>query len=320
MSPLPPPAPADPRAIDPDTRAGAVEGRAVRRSFGRAAATYDAAAVLQREVARRMAARLDVVKLAPTALLDAGCGTGEALGALGARYPAATRVALDLALPMLEAARVRDAPPESRLARLAGRLRRRDAPRPPGYVCADIASLPFAAGSFELVWSNLALQWVNDLPRALAEFRRVLRVGGLVSFTTLGPDTLKEIRAAFAGVDRHTHVSRFVDMHDVGDLLAQAGFADPVMDMEHVTLTYADAPAMLRDLRAIGATNATLGRPRGLMGRGRYARAQAALEAARIDGRIPATFEVIYGHAWKAAPTKTDQGLPIVKLERGVRR
>ena len=307
-----PPAPAESRATD----AGAVDGRAVRRSFARAAATYDAAAVLQREVARRMAARLDVVTLAPAALLDAGCGTGEALVALGARYPAAARVGLDLALPMLAAARAREAPPDSRLARLAGRLRGRDPARSPQYVCADIASLPFAAGAFDLVWSNLALQWVNDLPRALAELRRVLRVGGLVSFTTLGPDTLKEIRAAFAGVDRHTHVNRFVDMHDIGDLLGQAGFADPVMDMEYVTLTYADAAAMLRDLRAIGATNATLGRPRGLMGRGRFARVEAALEATRREGRIAATFEVIYGHAWKAAPRKTAQGLPIVALPR----
>jgi malonyl-CoA O-methyltransferase len=312
MSAQLPPVPADPTAAD----AGAVDARAVRRSFARAAATYDAAAVLQREVGRRMAARLDVVKLAPLAVLDAGCGTGEALGLLGARYPAAARVGLDLALPMLAAARVRDGGPGSRLARLVGTVRGHEPARRPAYVCADIARLPFAAGAFGLVWSNLALQWVNDLPRALAEFRRVLAVGGLVSFTTLGPDTLKEIRAAFAGVDRHTHVSRFVDMHDIGDLLAQAGFADPVMDMEYVTLTYADAAMMMRDLRAIGATNATLGRPRGLMGRGRFERARAALEATRRDGKIAATFEVIYGHAWKAAPKRTAEGLPIVRLDR----
>ena len=137
-----------------------------------------------------------------------------------------------------------------------------------------------------------------------------------MSFTTLGPDTLKEIRAAFAGVDRHTHVSRFVDLHDLGDLLVEAGFADPVMDMECLTLTYADGEAMMRDLRAIGATNATLGRPRGLMGRDRWRRALAALDAVRRDGRIPATFEVIYGHAWKVAAKATAEGLPIVRFER----
>ena len=124
------------------------------------------------------------------------------------------------------------------------------------------------------------------------------------------------MRAAFAGADRHTHVGRFVDMHDIGDLLVHAGFADPVMDMEYLTLTYADGEAMMRDLRAIGATNATQGRPRGLTGRGRWRRMQDALEAMRRDGRIPATFEVIYGHAWKAAPRTTAEGLPIVRLER----
>jgi malonyl-CoA O-methyltransferase len=191
---------------------------------------------------------------------------------------------------------------------------------PAAFACGDIAALPFAAASFELVWSNLALQWLSDLPHALGELRRVLAVGGLLSFTTFGPDTLKELRGAFAGVDAHTHVSRFVDMHDVGDALVHAGFADPVMDMECLTLTYADARAMMRDLRAIGATNATQGRPRGLMGRGRYASVVAALGALARDGRIPATFEVIYGHAWKAPPKTTAEGLPIVRLERAPRR
>lgn len=298
-----------PRALGPD----AVDSRAVRRAFGRAAATYAQAAVLQREVGARMAGRLEFVKLAPAVILDAGCGTGEAQAVLAARYPNARRVALDLALPMLEATRGSD----SLLARIAGAVR--GARRPPDCVCGDIGALPFASGAFDLVWSNLALQWVNDLPAALAGFRRALKVGGLVSFTTFGPDTLKELRAAFAGVDRHTHVSRFVDMHDVGDLLVQAGFDDPVMDMECITLTYADGEAMMRDLKAIGATNATLGRPRGLTGRDRWRRTLATLDAMRRDGRIPATFEVIYGHAWKVLPAATAEGLPIVRFERGQR-
>lgn len=301
------------RAGDPD----ALDPRAVRRAFGRAAATYTEAAVLQREIGTRMAGRLDVVKLLPAAILDAGCGTGEAQGELALRYPQARRVALDLAPAMIEAARARGRDRGSLLARVA-RLVRGTHPLPasPECVCGDIAALPFATGVFDLVWSNLALQWVNDLPRALEEIRRVLKVGGLVSFTTFGPDTLKELRGAFAGVDAHTHVSRFVDMHDIGDLLVHAGFADPVMDMECLTLTYADGEAMMRDLRAIGATNATLGRPRGLMGRDRWRRMLAALDTLRRDGRIPATFEVIYGHAWKVAPKQTADGLPIVRFER----
>jgi len=268
-----------------------------------------------------MAERLDVVKLVPTALLDAGCGTGDALAELAIRYPGASRVALDLALPMLDAARTRSGPPPTQLSRFVGMVRGAGRQSPtPAFVCADIGALPFATGVFDLVWSNLALQWVNDLPNALGEFRRVLKVGGLLWFTTFGPDTLKEIRAAFAGVDTHTHVNRFVDMHDIGDMLVHAGFADPVMDMEYLTLTYADAPALMRELRSLGATNATRGRPRGLTGRRRWERARAALDAMRRDGRIPVTFEVIYGHAWKQAPSRTAEGLAIVTLERHPRR
>jgi len=302
-----PPRDSDPAAIDP---------RAVRRHFARAAATYDAAAVLQREVGARMMERLDVVRLAPKVILDAGCGTGEALPKLAAGYPEAQRIALDIALPMLDAARLRAGVGRSILARLLARMRG-PAGGVPRFVCGDIAALPFAPVAFDLVWSNLALQWVSDLARALAELQRVLEVGGLLTFTTFGPDTLKELRAAFAGVDPHPHVGRFADMHDIGDLLVEAGFADPVVQMELMTLTYATAPAMMRDLKAIGATNAAQGRARGLMGRRRWERAVGALDAMRSgtpDGRIPATFEVIYAHAWKAVPRRTAEGHAIVKL------
>ena len=187
----------------------------------------------------------------------------------------------------------------------------------PRFVCADLNELPFRGVSADLVWSNLALQWVNDLPRAFAEFRRVLTVGGLLTFTTFGPDTLKELRGAFG--DGHTHVNRFADMHDLGDMLVHAGFADPVMDMEYVTLTYESPRALLEELKALGATNATRGRPRGLMGRRRLARVEQALEKLRRDGRIPATFEVVYGHAWKGEPRRTAEGLPIVAMPHGKR-
>lgn len=303
----------DPLALDP---------RAVRRHFARAAATYDQAAVLQREVGGRMAERLDIVRLAPTAILDAGCGTGEALPELAACYPEARRVALDVALPMLTLARERAHEGRSLLDRLLGPLRGGGAALPQ-FACGDIEALPFAAGSFGLVWSNLALQWAGDLRRALAEFHRVLEVGGLLTFTTFGPDTLKELRAAFGALDTHAHVGRFVDMHDVGDLLVGVGFADPVMQMEMITLTYAEAPALVRDLKAIGATNALRGRGRGLMGRGRWRRALGALDALRAgapDGRIPATFEVVYGHAWKALPARTPAGDAIVRFERPHRK
>jgi malonyl-CoA O-methyltransferase len=267
-----------------------------------------------------MAERLDVVKLAPAAILDAGCGTGDALAELAIRYPGARRVAVDVALPMLGLARSKAQARRSALTRLFASFTRGAGGADAGFVCGDVASLPFAPGVFDLVWSNLMLQWASDLAQALAELHRVLRVGALLTFSTFGPDTLKELRGAFAGVDRHPHVGRFTDMHDIGDLLVRAGFADPVMHMEMLTLTYGDAPAMLRDLKAIGATNATSGRPRALMGRRRWERALAALEAMRRDGRIPATFEVIYGHAWKAAPARTPEGHAIVRVEPGARR
>ena len=302
---------ARPDALAPDARA-------VRRAFARAAATYDGAAVLQKEIGARMAERLDVVRLEPRAVLDAGCGTGDALSELAVRYPKARRVALDLAWPMLDVARARSRKARSTLGRLLAPLRGRTGALP-AFVCGDLAALPFGPVAFDLVWSNATLQWVDDLPRAIAECHRVLAVGGLFTFTTFGPDTLKELRAAFAGVDTHPHVGRFADMHDIGDILVNSGFADPVMQMEYMTLTYPDALAMLRDLKAIGATNAAQGRARGLMGRRRWQRALAALDASRSSGpqgRVAATFEVIYGHAWKAAPTRTPEGHAIVKLER----
>jgi malonyl-CoA O-methyltransferase len=299
------PPPPDPRAPDP---------RAVRRAFARAAASYDAAAALQREVSGRLAERLDVVKLVPSVALDAGCGTGEALGELAARYPDARLVALDAAAPMVEAARERWQRSRSLVTRLLGPFGRGTSP--PTFICGDVTALPLPHSSVELVWSNLVLQWVDDPRRAFEEFRRVLNVGGLVTFTTFGPDTLKELTRAFAGIDGYTHVSRFVDMHDLGDMLVHAGFADPVMDMELLTVTYASPAALLAELKSLGATNQTQGRPRGLTGKRRRHALDAALATLAQDGRIPATFEVVYGHAWKGEPRRTAEGLPVVKLQK----
>ncbi|HVN36460.1 MAG TPA: malonyl-ACP O-methyltransferase BioC [Casimicrobiaceae bacterium] len=299
-----------PRGPDP----GAFDLRAVRRHFARAATTYDAAAVLQKVIGARLVEKLDAVKLTPAAVLDAGCGTGDAQAEFAARYPSARYVGLDVAQPMLAVARSKGRLRRSALARILATFAGGRAANEPRFVCGDIAAMPFAAATFELVWSNLALQWVGDLSAALAEMNRVLAVDGLATFTTFGPDTLKEVRAAFSEVDGNVHVSRFIDMHDIGDMLVAAGFADPVMEMEMLSLTYDDAEAMLRDLKAIGATNAAAARPRALMGRRRWARALAALDATRREGRIAATFEVIYGHAWKVPPQRTRAGDAIVRF------
>ena len=292
-----------------------LDARRLRRAFERAAVGYDASAVLQREVGQRMAERLALVKLQPAAVLDAGCGTGEALLELAARFPQAIIVGLDIARAMLEAARRRAAALAAERLRAARWLPAPgQAGSPPLLVCADACRLPLADGSVDLVWSNLALQWIDDPAVAFAEFHRVLRDAGLLLFTTVGPDTLKELRTAFARIDRATHVSRFIDMHDLGDMLVHTGFADPVMDMETITLTYGDATTMMREIKAVGAHNATAGRPRGLIGRARWQRLLEVLEAFRRDGRLPATYEIVYGHAWKPEPRVTADGRAIVRF------
>lgn len=280
----------------------------VRRAFARAAGGYDAAAQLQREIAARMAARLDYVKISPGLVVDAGCGTGDDLRLLGARYPQARRAGFDLALPMAAAARDKTPWYRRKLAALAG--------REPAFLCADMGRIPLRSGCAGLLWSNLALHWVADPLAAFKEMQRVLEVGGLLMFSTVGPDTLKELRGAFAAADEGAHVHRFIDMHDLGDMLVAAGFADPVMDMEMITVTYGSVDDLMRDLRATGSHNALAGRPRGLTTPRRLARVRAAYEQLRHDGRLPATVEVVYGHAWKPQPRVTADGRAIVRLDR----
>jgi len=278
----------------------APDKRAVRRSFARAASTYDAHAVLQAEVGDRLLEHLELVRLEPARVLDLGCGTGRSLPALRERYPQADLVALDIAAPMLDRARARG----SWLQRVGLR-------RAPRFVCADAERLPFAAGSLQLVFSNLALQWCRP-ELVFAEAARVLAPGGLLLFSTFGPDTLRELRAAFAAVDGRSRVGSFVDMHDLGDALVHAGFADPVMEMDHVTLEYSTVMDVARDLQAIGASNAMPDRPRGLAGRGLWKRVADAYEPHRRDGALPATYEVVYGHAWKVPPRKTADGRSVI--------
>ena len=263
-----------------------LDKRLLRRAFEKAAAGYDAAAVLQHEVCGRMVSRLDYVKHRPAAILDAGSGSGNVVTALRARYPQAMLCALDIALPMVMLARVR------------ARWWQRWLGRGVLPVCGDSEQLPLHTAAVDMVWSNLALQWINDPKRAFGEFRRVLKPGGLLMFSTFGPDTLKELRTAYQGIDRYTHVHRFIDMHDLGDALVHAGFADPVMDMEYLTLTYADVRALMRDLKAIGAHNISMGRRPGMTARAALASVERNYETWRRDGRLPATFEVVYGQAW----------------------
>ena len=284
----------------------ALDKRLARRSFEQAAASYDAAAVLQNEVCRRMLARLDYIKVDPAVILDAGSGTGNALDGLLARYPQARIVALDLALAMARRARARRPWWKGLFDGGGARLTA---------VCGDLERLPLATSRAGMIWSNLALQWMAEPKQAFAEMHRVLAPGGLLLFSSFGPDTLKELRAAFHGIDRHTHVHRFIDMHDVGDMLVASGFADPVMDIEVVTLTYTGVRDLMRDLKAIGARNMTRGRPAGLAGKERLAGMERNYEALRRDGKLPATFEVVYGHAWKPQQRTSPTGHPVIDIK-----
>lgn len=265
---------------------GRLDKRRVAAAFNRAAATYAYHAVLQGAVVERLVERMDLFRIDPAVILDVGCGSGNGMRRLRRRYPRARVLGLDLALEML------------RVARRGWRwLRARES-----YLCGDAESLPLATASVDLVFSSMVLQWCPSLEAACAEFRRVLRPEGLLLFSTLGPDTLTELRQSWAAVDRDTHVNDFLDMHDVGDALVRAGLSSPVMDMERLTLTYPDPYAVMRDLKAIGAHNVNIGRPAHMTGKARLRQVIGHYERLRRDGVIPATYEVVYGHAWAPRP------------------
>jgi malonyl-CoA O-methyltransferase len=282
-----------------------VDRRQVRQSFARVAAKYDAGDFFAREIDRRMQERLDYVRVEPRRVLDLGCSRGASLAALTARYPNAQQLALDLAPEMLAGLRqVRPA-----WQRWIG-VGAASGPMP---LAADAAQLPLLSRSTDLIWSNLLLHWLEDPLPALAEAHRVLDVGGLLMFSTLGPDTLKELRSAFA--DGYAHTQRFIDMHDLGDMLVGSGFADPVMDMEVVKLTYDSFDDLLRELQSAGSSCAMKARRHGLTGKAAWVKARATYETLRENGKLPASFEVVYGHAWKVAPKKTADGRAIVSFD-----
>ncbi|MFK3648279.1 malonyl-ACP O-methyltransferase BioC [Lysobacter enzymogenes] len=271
--------------------------RQVRRSFSRAAHGYDQAAALQREVGARLSETLDYLEdRVPEVVVDVGCGPGHLSAAMQKRWPRAQVIALDLALPMLREARDNFGGRGWR-ERLLGGARRPDA------VCADARALPLRDGSVDVLFSNLCLQWVEDLPAVFAGFRRVLKPGGLLLVSTFGPDTLFELRGAFAEADAAPHVSPFASIAQFGDALIAAGFKNPVLDRDEFVLGHPDLGHLMRELRTLGATNASVDRRRSLTGRARFARAAQAYEPLRsADGSLPATWEVVYAHAWGPEP------------------
>lgn len=260
-----------------------LDRRAVVRSFSRAAAHYEEAATLQRRVRAELLDRLQYFKLTPERVLDLGAGAGQAAQLLHRRFPRAQVLALDIAEGMLKA-----------MPRQRWPWRRSGLAR----ICADARALPLATHSADLIYSNLMLQWCDRPDAVFRELARVLKPGGLLLFSTFGPDTLNELRAAWAVADDDSHVSLFADMQQLADGLMRAGFAEPVTDLEHYRLHYPDAHALMRELKQLGARNATRTRARGLTGRNRMHTMLSAYERTRTPAGLPATFEVIFGAAF----------------------
>lgn len=275
-------------ALSFDKHEYALDKQCIRRCFDRAAPSYGKHDCLQRMVREEMLERLEWIRIQPLRVLDLGCGNGAATRALRKRYPKAQVIGLDLSENMIREAK-----------------RHQFWWRKSGLVCGDMERLPFRAHSIDLIFSSLALQWSMKPERVFEEVRRVLKPSGVALFSTLGPDTLRELRQAWAEVDdKHAHVNMFYDMHDLGDAMVQAGLRDPVMDVDRLSLLYPSADAVMRSLKGTGASNGMAGRARGLTGKGVMGRVKQAYERlADADGNVPATYEVIHAQAWGSEVT-----------------
>jgi malonyl-CoA O-methyltransferase len=303
----------------PDTNLSApIDLSLVRRLFAQPQRVAESL-FLRREIAARMHERLALVNLTPRHVLDAGCGEGADLFTLQDRFSGAQVLGLDGSPGMLALARQRIAASQPLVSKLLTRwlpivnqaARAGDA----DLIAGDFAAMPFGPNALDMIWSNLALPWHPQPDKVFAEWRRVMRVNGLVMFSCFGPDTLKQLNAAFAEIDLAPHVLPFVDMHDLGDMLVNAGFSTPVMDMETITVTYSAPEKLLAEVRALGG-NPLHTRRRGLLGRGAHARLIEYLWSQRdADGRIPLTYEVVFGHAFRPPPKTTDSGEAIIRFE-----
>lgn len=287
--------------------------RRIRHAFNRAAPGFSGSDFLYREMARRMGERLDMVRITPQQILDAGCGLGADRSMLSHRYPEAQWLGVDSSVALLAQGQRADQAALGFIRRLFHQGRESKVSR----MGADLSSLPLTAQSMDLIWSNAALHWLDGLPETFKEFNRVLRVGGLLMFSLFGPDTLKELRLATEGLTkspkRQDRTQSFVDMHDVGDMLVHGGFSDPVMDMETLTLTYADPWQALRELKKMGSCVATDFVARGLTHQAFWTKAFTRWPK-DADGRYKLTFELVQGHAWKMMPKQHEDGRSVVNF------
>lgn len=279
----------------------------VSHSFSRAAASYDSVAQVQKVVGERLLQRLDYIKLKPKRILDLGCGTGYFIPLLRQKFPEAEIIALDNAAHMVSTAQ-QQLGDQDKLQ----------------FLTANCLNLPLENHSIDFIFSNMMLHWLNNNRSSFDELARVLSPEGLLLLTMAGPDTLGELREAWRRVDPYPHVHDFTDMHDVGDALMASRFSDPVVDMEKIKLTYTDIFQLMRDLKLLGARNIHPQRRRGLTGKQLIKQLEAEYEPYREQGKLPLTYEIIYGLAWGSGVTNSEQGtevsIPIANLRRMIGR
>jgi malonyl-CoA O-methyltransferase len=276
----------------------------------------DASQFLRREIAGRMFERLSLIKIQPERVLDAGCGEGDDLMALAQAFPVADLLGVDISPNMLEIARDRGKQSYSMMRTLLSRWKLHSFQRSPiTLTCAEFSELPLAAASVNLLWSNLALHWHPQPHKVIREWARVMRVDGLLMFSAFGPDTFLQLREAYSSLGIEPPVLPFVDLHDYGDMLVEAGFADPVMDMEKLNITYSSVDKLLSDVRALGG-NPLLEQAKGLVGRRRWNALRCELDQKKgKDEQISLTVEVIYGHAFLPRPKLTRAGEAIIEFK-----
>lgn len=276
----------------------------IRKSFNKYANAYDGAAKVQCEIGRRLLERLDFLNTSPKYILDLGCGPGNFSKELVLKYPKAHIIGLDMAQAMLQ------------LAQKKQSWRRRWS-----VLAADMQHMPFPTGLFDLVFANQVIHWSDSLPHLFREINRVMNVNACFMFTTLGPDTFKEINLAWSGVNSYAHTNLFRDMHDIGDLLMTERFLDPVMDMEQLAIHYETLPQLVNSLKSQGVKNINPQRNSGLTGRKTWQQFEKNYHLMRTDNeKYPLSYEVVYGHAWKGEQRKTEKGLetiiPITSIQK----
>ena len=287
---------------DPASNTG-LRQRDVRRRFDLAAAGFDAADFAHAVTRQGLLDRLEPMLVDAKTVLDLGCGTGSACRPLSRRFRRSRVIGIDMSAGMLREFRRKQSWRSKSVA-----------------VQAEASALPLADGSVDVVFANLLLPWIDDPGTLFREIGRVLRKDGLLLFSTLGPDSLLELRRAWQSVDDGAHVNRFLDMHDLGDAAVRAGLRDPVLDVDRLEVTYASPAALFRDLTAAGARNSLRGRSKSLIARERFAAMTGAFESGRHEGVIRLELELVYGHCWGSGAVSASGEYRVDATQIGIRR